>query len=379
MVHNMRKCIEAGIGGIETKSISENQVSLRWQYPGNLFMDKYKHRGKLQTWETCFVSLEGALKQLKEIKSIAEENDVRLIWNLALEDVMDLRPFGGPPPVVDLDTWCEYIGKYKEAGADIIQVVGPCPVIISDQAPMDMPWFMDWFDEEVPKLIGTLKKATSLPVGIKNNREYYPRCKRFAEAMNKAQPDYFQMGSSVQQVFADIYTGRAVTPGPMPYIKGNVNWAVGIASANTDIPIMSAGNIECWEDVVERMMFGANCTLLSAAIMHDGYKLITKIVKGLEEYMEVRGLESLNDIVGCAVKEMQTNEDMFCSGGDPAEFARIMRLTEVPKETAVIQVDPEKCTGCGKCLDCPFAACPAAIRFQSVLCPGSFPPVASCM
>lgn len=355
-VHNMKKCIEAGIGGIETKSISENQVSLRWQYPGNLFMDKYKHKGLLQTWETCFVSLDGAVQQLREIKPIAEKNDVRLIWNLALEDVMDLRPFGGPAPVVELDRWVDYIHKYESMGADIIQVVGPCPVIISDQAPMGMPWFMDWYDEDVPKIVRYLKQATNLPVCVKNNREYYPRVKRFAEVMNKSKPDIFQVGGSVQQVYADVFTGKAITPGPMPYVKGHTNWVVGICKANTDIPIMSAGNIEVWQDVVERMMFGANCTLLSAAIMHDGYKVITRIIEGLNKYVYERGLKGIDEITGCAVAEMQTNEDMFCSGGDPEEFARIMRITEVPKETTVIKVDQKKCTGCKKCLDCLFEA-----------------------
>jgi hypothetical protein len=89
-------------------------------------------------------------------------------------------------------------------------------VVISDQAPITFPWFMDWYDENIPKIIKVLKEASSLPVWVKNNREFYPKVVRFAQLITKMKPDVVQAGASVQVVNIDIEKGKSFTPNPFP-------------------------------------------------------------------------------------------------------------------------------------------------------------------
>lgn len=70
---NMRKCIEAGVGAIETKTISFDPTTWPLQRPANIFLDKYGEPGTLVTYETAFSSPELGLKQIEEIKPIAEK------------------------------------------------------------------------------------------------------------------------------------------------------------------------------------------------------------------------------------------------------------------------------------------------------------------
>jgi dihydropyrimidine dehydrogenase (NAD+) subunit PreA len=355
-VHNMRKCIEAGIGAIEWKSITENPVSLRWQYPANWFLDHDGLRGELLTWETAFVSLKGALQQLREIKPLAAKEDVRLIPNLALEDVMDLRPFGGPPPEVSMDQWVEFARECEKEGADIIVVNGPCPVVIGDQGPVTMSWFMDWYDEAVPPIIDTLKKASGLPVWVKSNREFYPRIKRFADVITKMAPAVAHVGAAVSRIQVDIERAVAYTPVSMPYLKGHVSWAVAAISANTPVPVVSGGNMQTARDCIERIMCGARGCLVAAEIMHRGYGVITEMAEGISKFMDRKGYARVEDMVGLAVPTIQLDEDRMVGVGLEAEYNALMAGTEVTRESVVMRVDPNKCNGCKKCLVCLFEA-----------------------
>jgi len=356
-LHNMRKCIEAGVGGIETKSISENEISQRWQYPANAFLDRAAHPGLLTTWESEFPSLEQSIEMMKEIMPLCKANDVRMLVNLALEDVMDLRPLGGPEACVKLEQWEKAIKEYEKLGVDIIQIVGPCPIIITDQAPMDPIWFMEWYDSNVPEIIKWAKSVTKLPISIKQLFEFYPDRERYARVIGNTDLDIMHNGGHVQQVFIDIENQKVFTPGSLTYHHGNANWGVGlIAQYNSGKPIISPCDIRNWHDVVERIMSGAGAVLVATAIMHDGYKWITNAVKGVNDFLDQQGIKHLSEIIGVAVPSMPKRQDDYATGGIPEEFSAVMTRSEVPKETTFISVDQEKCTGCGKCLCCLFEA-----------------------
>lgn len=354
-VHNMRKCIEAGVGAIEWKSVSENEISLRWQYPGNRFLDRDGLPGLLTTWETAFISLDRTLEQLREIKPLAEKEDVRLIPNLALEDVMDLRRFGGPAPLVSIERWCEFARECEAAGADVMMVNGPCPVVIGDQGPVTKSWFMDWYDSDVPPIVDALKKASSLPVWVKSNREFYPSASRFADIITKMEPDVVQTGGSVPLVHIDIETARAFVPGALPYVKGHVNWAVALISSQTPVPLTSAGNLQTARDCIERLMCGARGLFVATEIMHRGYKVITEMVSGISAFMDRKGYKRVEDMVGLAIPTIQADEERDTHGR--LELVNeLMERTEVPRTSVHMTVDPKKCNGCKKCLVCLFEA-----------------------
>ena len=99
-----------------------------------------------------------------------------------------------------------------------------------------------------------------------------------------------------------------------------------------DIPIIGTGGLINWTDVVEMIMFGAHAVSFCALFMIRGFEALLEIDKGLTEYMEQQGYETLDDFRGMALP-------YIASSMSTCEF--------IP---SVAEIDQEKCTGCGICM-----------------------------
>jgi heterodisulfide reductase subunit A-like polyferredoxin len=76
---------------------------------------------------------------------------------------------------------------------------------------------------------------------------------------------------------------------------------------------------------------GANNVQVCAAIYLNGYEIIASLLKGLEEYMQRHGYNSLDDFRGLALSKIKGLYD----------FER--------KKQIVAQIDESKCKACGLC------------------------------
>lgn len=67
-----------------------------------------------------------------------------------------------------------------------------------------------------------------------------------------------------------------------------------------DIPIIGTGGIETWRDAMEYLMAGAVAVQIGSAVGRKGLKVFSEIRSGLKRYLESRGLDKLDEIVGVA-------------------------------------------------------------------------------
>jgi len=331
---HMKKCIEAGVGAIETKSISFNPKTWPLQRPANVFLDKYGEPGTLVTYETAFPSPDLALNQIKEIKPLAEKEDVRLIANI---DSGSLT----------YDKWGDYGRKLEEAGVDMILVCVPCPIY----APSMGKEHYEWYREHIPRVIKAFKDATSVPFLIKTY-EPFTLVREHIKIIDDGGADGIHLIGFMPGTILDIETGKPLNPGgPMAYgwghaLRGISCYSTAIAASITQLPIMSSGGISTWRDAAERLMCGATLTAVATAVIYRGYKVFTDMVDGLERFMERKGYEETRDLVGIATPYIEKSED----------FEGLLRQIEVPKDHVAVTVDPVKCTGCGVCAACLFGA-----------------------
>ena len=65
-----------------------------------------------------------------------------------------------------------------------------------------------------------------------------------------------------------------------------------------NIPIIGMGGICNYEDAIEFMMAGATMVSIGTANFHDPYTTI-KVIDGMRKFMEEKGIEDINDIIGC--------------------------------------------------------------------------------
>ncbi|MCT4604697.1 MAG: NAD-dependent dihydropyrimidine dehydrogenase subunit PreA [Marinisporobacter sp.] len=122
------------------------------------------------------------------------------------------------------------------------------------------------------------------------------------------------------------YSGKAVKPIALRFIHELSN-----CSELKDVPISGIGGIETWEDCAEFIMLGATNLQVTTAIMQYGYRIVEDMISGLSHFMEEKGIDQLEDLVGVAVKNII-----------PAE--------ELDRDYQIYpQFDDEKCVGCGRC------------------------------
>lgn len=73
---------------------------------------------------------------------------------------------------------------------------------------------------------------------------------------------------------------------------------------NVDIPIIGVGGISNFEDVVEFLFAGARAVQIGTSIMDEGVKVFDKINKDLEKFMNKKGYESIDEMIGLAHGEL---------------------------------------------------------------------------
>ncbi|MBR6274583.1 MAG: dihydroorotate dehydrogenase [Lachnospiraceae bacterium] len=64
------------------------------------------------------------------------------------------------------------------------------------------------------------------------------------------------------------------------------------------IPIIGMGGIASAEDALEFIMAGASLVSVGTANFHDPLTTV-KVIKGIEEFMEEKGIDKLSELVGC--------------------------------------------------------------------------------
>ncbi len=121
-------------------------------------------------------------------------------------------------------------------------------------------------------------------------------------------------------------SGRSVKPIALRYI---LEMAKNPIMKN--IQLSGIGGIETWHDALEFIQLGCRNVQVCTAVMQYGYRIIDDLVMGLQTYLQERGIEKLEDLVG-------------------EQLPSFVRPSDLDRETKVFPtVDRDLCIGCGRC------------------------------
>lgn len=161
------------------------------------------------------------------------------------------------------------------------------------------------------------------------------------------------------------YTGPAIKPIIQRHLSET-------ARALPGFPIMALGGVMTPEDIVEYIMLGATLVQTATAVMWHGYDVIPRLIKGLGEWMESKGVQSLDEIRGIALPHIErievlaTMKPLFarvdghaCTRCGICRQVCFYRAVEINERTATVARD--RCDGCGLCAE--FCAA-SAIRLE---------------
>ena len=137
------------------------------------------------------------------------------------------------------------------------------------------------------------------------------------------------------------YSGAAVKPIALRFIT-----QMKQHEELVDMPITGMGGIETWSDALEFLLCGASNLQVTTSVMQYGYRIVEDMISGLSHFMEERGIDRLQDLVGMALPNIVPAEDLD----------RDFKI--IPK------IDEDKCVGCGRCYVSCYDAAHQAIDFD---------------
>ncbi len=239
----------------------------------------------------------------------------------------------------NVEEWKKLSKLVTEAGADIIECNFSCPQMTCTAMGSDV----GQNPELVKKYSEAVSSVTHLPVMAKmtpniGNMEIPAIAAveggatsisaiNTIKAITRVNFDHFTAMPVVNgKSSISGYSGKAVKPIALRFIA---QLAQHPDLAN--IPLSGMGGIETWEDAAEFIMLGARNLQVTTSIMQYGYRIVEDMISGLSYFMEEKGFESLDEMVGIALKNII-----------PAE--------ELDRGFLIIpNIDEEKCVGCGRC------------------------------
>lgn len=317
------RALEAGWGGVVFKTIGLgkiNEVSPRF--------DIVKRTSNSPI----------GLKNLEQISDHSLEQNLR--WMRRLKEDYPEKVLVASIMGDNEDEWRELAIRCTEVGADILECNFSCPQM-TEGATRGCEVGQNL--KLVEKYCRAIREVTNLPVLAKmtpNIADITPpaiasikggatgiAAINTVKSLTSINLEDFSSNPSVNgKTSVSGYSGNAVKPIALRFIND-----LAKCPELKGVPISGIGGIETWEDALEFLLLGATNLQVTTAIMNYGYRIIEDLTEGLELYLDQHGFKSINDIIGLALKNVVTPDELDRS------FIRFPKFKD------------DTCIGCGRC------------------------------
>jgi dihydropyrimidine dehydrogenase (NAD+) subunit PreA len=282
--------------------------------------------------------------------------------------------------------WTKLAVMMEEAGADIIECNFSCPQMVGEGLGSDV----GTNPELVARYTAAAKRDVSLPVLAKMTPNI-TRMEIPAQAAVEAGADGIAAINTIKSVmnvdlesFAsspDVsgkssvggYSGKAVKPIALRFIQD-----LRKDARLKHIPISGMGGIETWRDAAEFLAMGCETVQVTTGVMQYGYRIIEDMTEGLSDYLQQSGAKSVSEMIGKALPNIVSAEEVDRSTIQYPKFHRDTcvgcgrcqiscfdgghQAISMDKNRQPI-MNPKKCVGCQLCkLVCPSGSITAGIR-----------------
>ena len=364
--YQVMKAFDAGWGGAVWKTLGVPIVNVSSRYGAVNYRDK-RMMGFNNIELITDRPLKDNLKEIEEVKKYFPDHAV--IASLMVET---------------REEWNQIIKDAENAGADGHELNFGCPHGMCErgmgsavgQEPKVLKTIVSWVMEAAtkPVIVKLTPNITDITVP--------------ALAAVEGGADAISLINTIQSIVnVDLDT---LTPNPMVDGKSTNGGYCGPAvkpialnmlkncaqHPGVNIPISGIGGIENWRDATEHLLLGAGSVQVCTAVMHYGFGIVREMKAGLEQYMDEKGFKKIDDLVGKALPNVKTWEnlnlkyeikarinDEKCIGCQLCYIAcedgahQAIRLSENP-ENRVPEIIDENCVGCNLCsLVCPVEEC----------------------
>jgi len=237
------------------------------------------------------------------------------------------------------ERWHEFVKRSEDAGADGIELNFGCPHGMCERG---MGSAVGQNPKVAETIVGWVMEVAKIPVITKltPNITDVTFAARAAKRAGSNAISLINTINSITQVNLDTlvpepfvaglsthggYCGPAVKPIALNMVQSCA------ADPEVQLPISGIGGIANWRDAAEFIALGSSSVQVCTAIMHYGFRIVEDMAEGLSDYLDSKGMKSVNALVGKAVSTLRNWETL------DLHYKRI----------AAINYD--KCIGCNLC------------------------------
>ena len=209
--------------------------------------------------------------------------------------------------------WRDILKRVEQTGCDGVELNFGCPHGMSERG---MGSAVGQVPEYIRDVTGWCKQSTGLPVFVKLTPNItdirFPAraaCEGGADAVSLINTinsivsidlDTFSPEPSVDGKGAHGgYCGPAVKPIALSMVS-----EIARDPETRNLPISGIGGIGTWRDAAEYIALGCGSVQVCTAVMRFGFKIIDDMVDGLNNWMDSKGFQTLEDFRGKAVENV---------------------------------------------------------------------------
>jgi len=359
--HNMKKCIDTGVGGVIAKTMTDSPAMRELTTRSKWRFLNERHevcRGKVPRAFSLYgrsgLALEEPkefLKEIKETLKYAAEKEAVVIGSIASTEISG---------------WVELGKQIEDAGVPLIEMNFGCPhpkLMPGIRTGMNVGQDFDYGCE----ITRAVCEAVKVPIMVKVTPQVTDLVE-FSGRLKEAGASAVTLTNRFLGFVPDIETGKPFVYGQAgvggPWIKPlTLRWINEVRKAYKDeIFIAGTNGAYDWRDVVQFIMSGAHIIEMCSAVMVYGYEWLGKQVRGLETFMNEKGYDSVDQMLGIASEAAMAYADMppekacvnkelcnYCQRCLKACFYKAMQ--DGQDHTWIKE---ENCIGCGGC----YSVCP---------------------
>jgi len=282
------------------------------------------------------------------------------------------------------NAWKEILHRVEDTGADGIELNFGCPHGMSERG---MGAAVGQVPEYVEMVTRWCKQYSKMPVIVKLTPNITD-IRLSARAAHNGGADAVSMINTINSIISvDLdtfsinpstggkgthggYCGPAVKP-----IALNMVAEVARDAQTQGLPISGIGGVTTWRDAVDFIALGAGNVQVCTAAMTYGFKVVDDMISGLSDFMDSKGIESIDEIIGKAVSkvtdwqqlDLNTIVKAQIDQGKCIQCGRCHVVCEDTSHQAITQVKEgvrhfeimdEECVGCNLCVTvCPVEGC----------------------
>lgn len=220
---------------------------------------------------------------------------------------------GGVPVIASIfgssrEEFSHVAAVMERAGASMVEVNVSCP----HSLPRYKGLHLGQIPVETKGVVEAVKQTVSVPVMVKLSPNV-TSIVEVAHACIQGGADALSLINTVQALEVDPYVEKPVLGNIMGGQSGSSIRCIAqrkvadilVAMEKGEIgrvPVVGVGGIESGEDVARFLLLGCTCVEVGSAVVKHGIDAFQKCVTELEEYMQKKGYEKLDDFRGKALK-----------------------------------------------------------------------------